>query len=340
MSLLLFIDNASSTLAAGIASTDTTITLSSGTGVKFSAPGASQYALVTLEDVSGNIEVMKVTSRTTDSLVVVRAQEGTTAIAFASGTVVEQRVTSGMLALFLQKFGGDTMTGTTNMTGVLALGSGGSIQSGEVAGSHIRSQPGDTSNEIFVPIGSPATAAGSPIMTKANFLSELPSGAGVNVTGMIMLWSGSSGSVPTGYVICDGSNGTPDLRDFFVLGAGGSLASSGGSSTTTTGSTTLSGLSIGGTALTVDQLPPHNHTIKGGLDTLNGAGPGFAITGFPGGAHFPGPHGEDDNGHTETTGPAGGMVSNTHTHSLAGSSAHTHSYNLPPYKALFYIMKT
>ena len=39
-------------------------------------------------------------------------------------------------------------------------------------------------------------------------------------SGMIMLWSGSIGSIPSGYVICDGTNSTPNLEDSFVLGAG------------------------------------------------------------------------------------------------------------------------
>jgi len=39
-------------------------------------------------------------------------------------------------------------------------------------------------------------------------------------TGAIIMWSGSIGSIPSGYVICNGSNGTPDLRDRFVVGAG------------------------------------------------------------------------------------------------------------------------
>jgi hypothetical protein len=337
MSLLLFADNASTTIASGILSTDTTIALSAGTGAKFSAPGAGQYALATLEDVSGNIEVVKITSRTVDSLVVVRAQEGTTAIGFASGTQIEQRVTAGMLALFLQKVGGDTLSGTTNMTGVFALGSGGSIQGGEIAGSHIRSEPGDTSNEIFVPIGSPATSAGSVILTTANLLAHLPSGVGAVVTGMITLWSGSSGSVPAGYVICNGLNGTPDLRDQFILGAGGALPSTGGSSATTTGSTSLGALAIGGTSLTVAQLPAHGHTLLVGQTTTPGGGQGPRLDWFNAGSALTnvpaGPNaGSQIIGNTGTGDP--------HTHSISGSTAHTHSYSLPPYKALFYIMKT
>lgn len=42
--------------------------------------------------------------------------------------------------------------------------------------------------------------------------------------GAIMMWSGSIGSIPAGYVICNGSSGTPDLRDYFIVGAGNSFA--------------------------------------------------------------------------------------------------------------------
>lgn len=38
--------------------------------------------------------------------------------------------------------------------------------------------------------------------------------------GAIMMWSGAAHEVPEGWYICDGQNGTPDLRDRFVVGAG------------------------------------------------------------------------------------------------------------------------
>ena len=44
------------------------------------------------------------------------------------------------------------------------------------------------------------------------------------VSGQISIWSGSVVSIPTGWVLCDGNNGTPDLRDKFVVGAGSSYA--------------------------------------------------------------------------------------------------------------------
>ena len=67
-------------------------------------------------------------------------------------------------------------------------------------------------------------------------------GSGANLTGvesfvsgMILLWSGSTGSIPSGFVLCNGSNSTPDLRDRFVVGAGNSYAvgNTGGNNTAT-----------------------------------------------------------------------------------------------------------
>lgn len=51
--------------------------------------------------------------------------------------------------------------------------------------------------------------------------------------GSIIIWSGSIVSIPSGYALCDGTNGTPDLRDRFVVGAGSTYAvgASGGSAT-------------------------------------------------------------------------------------------------------------
>lgn len=42
--------------------------------------------------------------------------------------------------------------------------------------------------------------------------------------GTILLWSGSIVSIPGGFALCDGTLGTPDLRNRFVVGAGGAYA--------------------------------------------------------------------------------------------------------------------
>ena len=53
-------------------------------------------------------------------------------------------------------------------------------------------------------------------------------------SGVVMMWSGSANAIPSGYVICDGNNSTPDLRNRFVIGAGDTYAvgATGGSSAT------------------------------------------------------------------------------------------------------------
>jgi len=56
------------------------------------------------------------------------------------------------------------------------------------------------------------------------------------VTGGIILWSGAIGAIPAGYVLCNGANGTPDLRNRFIVGAGSTYAvgANGGSNLQTT----------------------------------------------------------------------------------------------------------
>lgn len=46
---------------------------------------------------------------------------------------------------------------------------------------------------------------------------------GVFMKGMIVLWSGPLVDMPLGWHLCDGTEGTPDLRDKLILGSGGSL---------------------------------------------------------------------------------------------------------------------
>lgn len=43
-------------------------------------------------------------------------------------------------------------------------------------------------------------------------------------SGVILLWSGTINTIPAGFVLADGSNGTPDLRDRFIVGAGSTYA--------------------------------------------------------------------------------------------------------------------
>jgi hypothetical protein len=130
--------------------------------------------------------------------------------------------------------------------------------------------------------------------------------------GGIFLWSGSIGSIPAGYVLCNGSNGTPDLRDRFVVGAGSTYAvdALGGSPDAVVVSHTH-------TATVTD--PGHFHSVNAGGTTSNSLISGGTV-------NLAG-----SNTGTKTTGIT---VANSTT-GVSGTNA-----NLPPYYALCYIMKT
>jgi hypothetical protein len=89
-------NNAFGTLSASINTTDTTVTLDSGQGARFPALGASDHFYGTIVDTSNNIEIVKVTARSTDSMTVTRAQDNTTARSFAIGDRFELRPTAAL----------------------------------------------------------------------------------------------------------------------------------------------------------------------------------------------------------------------------------------------------
>ncbi len=87
-------NNAFGTLAAGINSSATSITLTTGQGARFSSLGAGDYFYATLIDTSNNLEIVKCTARSGDVLTVTRAQEGTSARAYSTGDRIEIRITA------------------------------------------------------------------------------------------------------------------------------------------------------------------------------------------------------------------------------------------------------
>jgi hypothetical protein len=138
-------------------------------------------------------------------------------------------------------------------------------------------------------------------------------------SGGILLWSGSIGSIPAGYVLCNGNNGTPDLRDRFVVGAGSTYAvdASGGSANAVVVSHTH-------TATSVVTDPGHSHDNRG--------------IGVPGTGDFNTRLNDvaDLSGEATTTETTGITVATTNASAgVSGTNA-----NLPPYYALCWIMKT
>lgn len=171
-------------------------------------------------------------------------------------------------------------------------------------------------------------------------------------SGGIIIWSGSSASIPSGWYLCNGLNGTPNLRDRFVVGAGttyavgatggqnaitsvpahdhgvGNLANASGGAHTHTGTTASSGAHThtGSSAFNAGNSAPiyPNATNTGSAANINYN----TVTWLQsGGSHT----------HTFTTDSGG-----AHTHTISGNVASSGSASVdvrPPYYALCYIMK-
>ena len=101
MATQLFANNAASVLASGITNVATSLTVTIGHGARFPSPSGGDYFLATLcqQGSAGeiNFEIVKVTARSTDTFTVVRAQEGTTGLAYNAGDKFELRLTKGTM---------------------------------------------------------------------------------------------------------------------------------------------------------------------------------------------------------------------------------------------------
>lgn len=158
-------------------------------------------------------------------------------------------------------------------------------------------------------------------------------------TGAILMWSGSIATIPSGWLICDGTNGTPDLRSRFIVGAGSTYAvnATGGSADaitvahTHTYSATTGAMSANASHSHGVFDPGHNHT--GNVGQSNGTG--YAVA-QPSGLEISGIG-------VSPTNISINSASVAHTHTVSGTTASTGSSgtnaNLPPYLALAYIMK-
>jgi len=137
-------------------------------------------------------------------------------------------------------------------------------------------------------------------------------------SGVVVMWSGSIVSIPSGWYLCDGSNGTPDLRNRFVVGAGSTyaVAATGGSADAIVVSHTH-------TATSTDSGHTHNAITQVSGESSQGA---QYTNSFSGSVDT-----------TSTQLIQTGTANITTTVATAGSSGT--NANLPPYYALAYIMK-
>jgi len=172
-----------------------------------------------------------------------------------------------------------------------------------------------------------AAGTSGQVLTSAG--SGTPTWGSVFVAGMIMMWSGTIATIPTGWLLCNGSTSTPDLRDKFIIGA--SADSGGAAKTNVTASYTQTGgtkdaivVSHTHTATSTVTDPGHFHSYGEGQRTQVGEDNGEAYDAQSSAAF---------NTNTKTTG-----ITVATSNTTEGSSGT--NQNLPPYYALAFIMKS
>ena len=192
----------------------------------------------------------------------------------------------------------------------------------------LKDQQAGTDSDNFT-VGGGFTCTGAAVFSStvavagvATFTSVpvFPASVALVPSGGIIMWSGSIASIPSGWLLCDGSNSTPDLRNRFIVGAGSTY-------------------SVAGTGGSADAIVvSHTHTITDPGHAHNPpAGFNYVTNPFSG-------DGQIDS--SRATGPdeknLGFVASATNTTGISINSAGSSgtNANLPPYYALAYIMKS
>jgi hypothetical protein len=183
-----------------------------------------------------------------------------------------------------------------------------------------------------VDISGNATATTQAITNDSTRLATTAFVRDIVPTGVIVMWSGTIAAIPTGWLLCNGSDGTPDLRNRFVIGA--NADDSGVAKTNVTGSATQTGGSKDAIVVShthnlegsTNEAGEHRHATNISRDTTGGSLRSFGQE-------------QTDNSAMIFTDFQG-----IHSHTLSGTVSTTGSSgtnaNLPPYYALAYIMKT
>ena len=290
---------------------------------------------------------------------------GTTASVYCDGTNFFPSSTG---SLGNQTINGNlAVTGTTSLTGALSAST--AVFSGTISAV----SPTFTGTPT-----APTAAAGTNTTQIATTAFATAVAAAAFPSGGIIMWSGSIVSIPSGWLLCNGSSGTPDLRDRFIVGAGSTYAvnATGGFATyslstaqlpshTHTGTTSSvdinhihSGATAGMNQNTVHSHgvsdPGHSHTLTTNRTSKSGNATPFMLTDPNVGENINGSASFGTSGSGTGISIAGANVDHLHSFSTGGMSAnniHNHTFttdatgsgalidNRPPYFALAYIMK-
>ena len=152
-------------------------------------------------------------------------------------------------------------------------------------------------------------------------------------TGSIIMWSGLVGDIPSGWSVCDGTNGTPDMRDRSPSGAGATYTAPSNygalSHTSSNDGSHNHGSATASHTLTVNEIPSHTHNFKYSNSKVDSSGGSNRATTIK----------TSDGEHNVTTQSSG--ENGSHSHGITSDGGHTHTASsLHPVKALHFIMKT
>jgi len=303
----LFTNNAATGMVYPISSSATTLIVNGGSGSLFPAPTGGNYFMLTLiSQLTGNMEIVQCTARSGDTFTIVRAQEGTTAQAFAIGDGVQLRITAGSLS---------SITNPVVVDSVIAgTGIGVSSSTGNVTISN---------TGVLSVNGSTGTVT----------VQGVPSGA-------LFMWPTST--APTGYLNCNGTAVSRTTYSTLFAVVGTTFGTGDGTTTfnlpnytnrmpygTTIGST-------GGSADAVVVSHTHTATVTDPGHTHAPASGNFVNTS---GTDFRGVRNDFDtyrlSQSTATASAVTGISVANATAGVSGTNA-----NLPPYLGINFIIKT
>jgi hypothetical protein len=282
-----------------------------GTVVTPAQPNITSVGTLSALAVSGSISGATISGTTITGTLTTAAQPNLTSVGTLTSLSVAGNISGSNLSA-------NTIIGTVstalqpNITSVGTLTSLG-VSGVVTAGSLSVSGTSTLSGTVTAPTaanGTSNTQVATTAFVQNSLVTVIPSG-------VIVMWSGSVASIPAGWFLCNGSNGTPDLRDRFVVGAGSTYnpAATGGSANAIVVSHTHTA-----TSSVTDPGHRHSYTAPSGTDTGGSFGSNVVDT-------------------TVSALTANAFTGIAVTTTIASAGASGTNANLPPYYALAYIMK-